>query len=253
MSLSSQSRALGPAAAEFAAHARVSGASADSEPAHAAVDATPAAHPVGTTVAPCAPPPPPARLLHGSPREILARIVPGDPLGLRALIADRLDERHLIADADRLQLRLAIHVAREAARLGARGELRGWLLARLDPLLDELALASGGPANEACDSFARSLGLDPARARRALAALNACPPEQRRAFHGLVLARIELDELARSERVNASELGRRARAALDAVLRELGDAGAARQTPAARPEAGAASSPDGKPGAEALP
>ncbi|TAJ17471.1 MAG: hypothetical protein EPO68_09510 [Planctomycetota bacterium] len=198
----------------------------------------------------------PARLLHGKPREILARIVPGDPLALRALIADRLDERHLIADADRLQLQLLIRVARHAAVAGARGELRAWLLARLDPLLDELATARDATAkvavardaiardaiardalardsapSGAVESFARSLGLDPPRARRAIAALNACTPEQRRAFHGLVLLRRGLDELARAEQVNASELGRRARAALDAVLHAIGEPAPAEAAP----------------------
>jgi DNA-directed RNA polymerase specialized sigma24 family protein len=165
-----------------------------------------------------------ARLLHGNPREILARIVPGDPLALRALIAERLAERRLIADADRLQLQLAIRIARRAAFEGARGELRAWLTAQLDPLLE--AHASARPpaepragAGDTPDSFARSLNLDPAGARGALQALNACSDEQRRAFHELVLARLELDEVARAERVNASEVGRRARAALDAALR----------------------------------
>jgi hypothetical protein len=178
----------------------------------------------------------PARLLHGNPREILARIVPGDPLALRALIADRLDERHLIADADRLQLQLLIRVARHAAVAGARGELRAWLLARLDPLLDELATAKPASAGDATasgavDGFARSLGIDPPRARRAIAALNACTVQQRRAFHGLVLLRRGLDELARAEQVNASELGRRARVALDAVLQAVGESPAAEVAP----------------------
>jgi hypothetical protein len=345
-----------------------------------------------------------AHLLHGSAREILARILPGDPLGLRARIAARLAELYLISDADHLQLQLSIRVARQASFGIVRGDLHSWILNVLDPLLDPrldvshatadvfaprasgalgaanpsagthpssatntvdparkgddskvvggvaksgeggtgeggareaivhkaivdgaivdgtnfdganfdgaivdgaianvgiidgvvdgdvggeavdgegmtsavvragyglggsrrattnhvanstdprealgasaagrdriafsarlrrqaaaaAALAAEGTANPAelgiTDTFASSLGLAPAAARRAIAALNDCPIEQRRAFHQLVLQRRSLDELARVEGVSASEIGRRARQALDVTLRPL--------------------------------
>ena len=53
-----------------------------------------------------------ALLAGGSPREILARLVDGDPLGLRAVVYERLRARAYLLEADRVFLRSLARVAR---------------------------------------------------------------------------------------------------------------------------------------------
>jgi hypothetical protein len=71
-------------------------------------------------------------------------------------------------------------------------------------------------------ALARALALDPDAARAACRAHNARALAERRAFQLLVLERRGLDESAHLEEVSGSELGRRARRTLDAVLDAAG-------------------------------
>src|SRR4051812_31993837 len=68
------------------------------------------------------------RLLSGgTPREILCRIVQGDPLGLRDRVALRLHADAYLLDADRVLLRALARCARFAGRYQGRPELGSWL------------------------------------------------------------------------------------------------------------------------------
>jgi hypothetical protein len=161
-----------------------------------------------------------------SPREVLARIVPGDPLGLRARVARALEERALLVDADRARLAALARVARAAPRYRGHPELDAWLAEHVGRALDvlacgdESALGPDGEARvaDAFDELAPRLGLDPTDLRRAAAAFHRLPGEDRRAFFDLVLERRTLDELARGRAESASALARRARRALLVVL-----------------------------------
>ena len=62
-------------------------------------------------------------MLLGSPREILGRIVPSDPLELRARLALRLRERVLLFDSERVLLRAFALVAYRAGAWRGRPEL----------------------------------------------------------------------------------------------------------------------------------
>lgn len=196
-------------------------------------------------------------LLAGSAREILARIVPGDPLGLREAVGLRLRERHLLLDADRVHLRALARAARFAVRYRGRPALHEWLQERVDEAVEDLrreqaglrvrplAEGAGGPGapadrghrgdprdSGAWHALGAPIGLDPEVLPAVCAAFNACPRDERRAFFRLVIEGASLDEEARRAAVSGSEYARRARRALDAILQAAEDAGSG---PPARP------------------
>lgn len=169
-----------------------------------------------------------ALLAFGGPRDVLARIVDGDPLGLRPLLAARVRGRCLLVDADRVHLRALALCARHAPSYRGRPALEEWLTLLVDRALDEVIdeeaqrLVRSSTSHEVEDGafaqLARPLGLAPEEARRACARFNRLPQEQREAFHAWVLERGTLDELARRTGLGASEFARRARRALSALL-----------------------------------
>ncbi|HVS11670.1 MAG TPA: hypothetical protein VMS76_17515 [Planctomycetota bacterium] len=178
------------------------------------------------------------QLLSGSsPREVLARILPGDPLELRRLAGERLRERAWLCDADRVFLRAVARCARFAVRYRGQPELKAWLGERVDEALADLlredleAERAGQPAepeaSAAYEDLARPLGLAPAAMRGVCVAFNQLPEPERKAFFALVIESRSLDELARASGAPATEIARRARRALDAVLL----AGAAKEPP----------------------
>jgi DNA-directed RNA polymerase specialized sigma24 family protein len=166
-------------------------------------------------------------LAGGSPREVLARIVRDDPLHMRERVAARLRAEAWLLDADRVQLRALARVARAAPAYRGRPALPEWLDAHVGRAIAELVQRDGdGGALDAGDvdllrafeQLARPLGLDPRALGRACAAFNRLPAPERGAFFALVIEGRELDELASGAGASATELARRARRALDAVL-----------------------------------
>jgi hypothetical protein len=192
--------------------------------------------------------PPPAAwqtLFAGSPREVLSRLVQDDPLGVRGRIAERLRADALLLDGDRVHLRALARISRSAGSYRGRPELSAWVAGAVAESVQELVRemheqarrrargredrARGRPshptgdADGACDAdafdvLAGPLGLDPESMRSACAAFDVLPFADRTAFFDLVLEAKDLDACARSAGVNASELARRARRALDAIL-----------------------------------
>lgn len=162
----------------------------------------------------------------GSPREVLSRLVPGDPLGVRQRLARVLTDEALLVDADRAHLRALARCARAAMRYHGKPEIDEWVDERVREALTEIvredaeAARSSAPpdAGSAFEALARPLGLDPAHMRSACAAFNCLPIDERRAFFDWVVRGRALDRLAAEARTNASEIARRARRALD-VLR----------------------------------
>ena len=162
-------------------------------------------------------------LLCGSPREVLARIVPGDPLGVRDAVAEVLRAECVFLDADRVHLRALARIARAALRhAAARDERANWLrsevVAAVHEVLREEAEAPRADAGATFAQFARPLGLDPEAVRRGCAAFNRLPRADRAAFFALVVRNVGLEALARATGEPPSALGRRARRGLDAVL-----------------------------------
>ena len=87
---------------------------------------------------PAAPLPGRAGLLLGSPRQVLARIQRGDPLGLGPRAARAVARRGLVVDPDRLHLRVLARVAWAASRRGALHSLDAFLEEQVQRALDGL-------------------------------------------------------------------------------------------------------------------
>ena len=163
-----------------------------------------------------------------SPREVLARLLQGDPLELRRVVAERLVRRAYLFDADRVHLRALAHCARYSVRYRGVPPLETWLAelvdrALLDLLREDLQAERRGeaPAAEELDAFvglARPLGLEPAVMRRVCMAHNLLREEDRQAFHGLVILGRALEDVAQTLRISGLEVARRARRGLEAVL-----------------------------------
>jgi len=178
-------------------------------------------------------------LLQGrSPKEILSRIVAGDPLRLRARTGRRLEAQALLFDADRVFLRALALCSRAAVRYRGTPAIEEWLLARVDEAIRELseegeeAPRPSGTAQApgAFESLARPLGLDPRTLGRACARFQRLSFPERRAFFDLVLHARSLDELARASGESATEIARRARRGLEVLLAADEDAGKAQGT-----------------------
>lgn len=162
------------------------------------------------------------------PREILARIVPDDPLGVRAVVARRLQAQAFLVEADRAHVRSLALIARWAPRYDGQPELDVWLEHLVDRALAELAgddlddpeacetARDGASAGvDAFETLARPLQLHAGSLRSACRNFNRRPPAERRAFFELVLRHRSLDEVAREAGRNAIEVARQARRALE--------------------------------------
>ena len=157
----------------------------------------------------------------GNPREILTRIVPGDPLGIRPRAARRVRERALLFEVESVALRaLALTAARGPDYRGRPG-LEPWLDARVDEALDELLSEeqAGAPrALSAARPIAEGLGLRPEAVAGGRARFHALAREDRDAFHRLVLEARPLEEIARELGLGAEVVARRARRGLLAFV-----------------------------------
>ncbi|MEM7518116.1 MAG: hypothetical protein AAF368_14485, partial [Planctomycetota bacterium] len=63
-----------------------------------------------------------------TPREVLARIVRGEALGLRSRVSRRLVERALLLDGERCHLRALAHVARASSGYRGQPDFGTWLV-----------------------------------------------------------------------------------------------------------------------------
>ena len=170
---------------------------------------------------------------HGGPREILARIVTGDPLEIRHRTARRARERALLVDVERASLRAFALVAARGTRYRGRPRLELWLDARVDDALDEwleeeraasCAHAPGAPSRRGGaqgGELARRLGLSPRRLAAGRARFHELGFDDRDAFLRLVIEVAPLDATANALGVTVTELARRARRALQAFLVEV--------------------------------
>ena len=158
-----------------------------------------------------------ALLCGGTPREVLARIVDGDPLGLRPRIAAALRAGAWLMDADRVLIRALALCARRGSNYRGRPPIDEWLDARVQESIDDLLEAEHvqpSPTTGAFSDLARPLSLSPERLRAACARFHARPREEREAYVRLVLDRRPLEESG----ADPLETARRARRATLALL-----------------------------------
>lgn len=132
-----------------------------------------------------------------SPRDILRRLVDGDPLGLRARCEQRIRLQALLLDVDRLSLRATAHVARHSLAYRGTPPLDVWVAERirksLTELLDEDDERSSAraiptaPRDERLLAIADALGLEPELFARGVATFNRAPFTVRSALCGMLL------------------------------------------------------------------
>jgi len=167
------------------------------------------------------------RLLGGTPREVLGRLVQDDPLGVRRIVAARLRADALLLEADRVHLRALASIARFASRYRNQADASEWIVRVVEETLRDLvredhessrrARSLAARAPDATAALARPLGLDPSAMRANCAAFNVLPLADRSAFFEVVLSARSLDEVALAAGESATEIARRARRALDVV------------------------------------
>ena len=167
------------------------------------------------------------RLLSGGPpRKLLARLVQGDPLGVRRLVGSELRASAVLLDADRVFLRALARCARHAARYQGRPTIEAWLRGQVSRAVREILreedralreTPNGGDEQDAHTDLARPLGLDPRATRAACDAFNRRPVSERRAFFRLLIEHASLEEVARETDSSIHAVARRARLALDAA------------------------------------
>jgi len=155
-------------------------------------------------------------LLVGTAEEVLARLVAGDPLGLRARLALELARAALLVDVERALLRLQSLVALRASDWRGVGALEAFLADCLGEALQELVLEEeAGTFGEPLEFCCRPLGLDARALGEACRRFNRLPPEVREAFVAAVLEGAAPERAARARRLSLSEFARRARLGLE--------------------------------------
>ncbi len=138
-----------------------------------------------------------ARLLTGdSPREILRRLLDSDPLGLELRIRDRLAQRALLLDPERLLARAGARTAYAVHGSRIQVPTREFVLGCIDEAIEELVREdheserSSQPLaahDQRFDFLADALGVRVEKARRACVVFNELPDEVRRAYWALVI------------------------------------------------------------------
>ncbi len=161
--------------------------------------------------------------LQGSTEEVLGKIIPCDPLGLGARVGQRLRERALLLDCERLTLAAFVRVAQRAA--ARTGQLEAWLAAQIDGAMDQLLeeerchgdgswSLSPSVARRSFQGLARSLGLDAGAMDRACRRFHQLELPVREAFFLLVVEGRSFDRAALACALPVPQLARLARQAM---------------------------------------
>lgn len=169
------------------------------------------------------------RWLSGSsPRDVLAKLVEGDPLRLHERCEERLRAQALLIDEHRLRTRVAAYVARHANSYAGAPSLDVWIASHVRQAVRDLTqemtelTGAGLPLpvlrSEMLLTLASSLGIDPEQIGTAFTRFNRERYEVRAAFVGLVLCG---EDPVEWNRANAST-PERTRASLRRALWALG-------------------------------
>jgi hypothetical protein len=161
-----------------------------------------------------------------SPRDLMGRLLDGDPLGLQALGVTRRDELAYLISSDRMYLRAAARVAYGACIYGTTKPLDAWLLGCIDAgiegiLRDETAEHRDGvPVEEDEERYYHAvmdlLDVSVEDARGVCITFNALPYESRAAYFKFSLERTSLEQTR-----DASDEGQSLRDDLAGALRAL--------------------------------
>jgi hypothetical protein len=163
-------------------------------------------------------------LTTGGPTEVLARLCDGDPLGLATRLVRRAAARALLVSPERLFERGAAHCARRAGEYRGRPRPELWLERRAEEVVRAFEREGDRVPRTAVEGPGTGAAAGGAAARRAsaleraAARFNACPRADRDALWRLAFAGQSLDQQAHDAKQSLSEMARRARRALDALL-----------------------------------
>ncbi len=171
----------------------------------------------------------------GAPRDVLARLAAGDPLGLRERCLGRVKQRALLVAQDRLVQRSLARVAHAAPAYAGAPPLGAWLAARIDDAIADLVNEDreeerfGIPPTEPWDPryafLGEALGIEPGLARRACIAFNDRPDDVRRAFFAIVVEGVSLRRFVVAGHGAPDAVLERLRAAFLALALRGGDLG----------------------------
>ncbi len=166
-----------------------------------------------------------------SPREVLLRIVEGDPLELGPRIDAVLEEEGLLLAPARVHLRTLAGVAYAACANGAPLELGLWLRARIGESVvgllaeDRESERSGDPLPASVEAYLpmiAAFGVEHGLARRASVAFHSLAIPQRRLVRGIVQDGKTLAELAPALGRPLAEIRAELRAAVESLERTIG-------------------------------
>jgi len=137
-------------------------------------------------------------LVAEQPREVLHRLLDGDPLELADRCRIRLRERALFLNVERLFFKAVARTSFAAMSYAGRPRLETWLERCIDQAIEDMrteqydeefrslppSLSEDEPFYTA---FAKKTGVEPGLSRLACLALNNLPPESRRAFQAVAI------------------------------------------------------------------
>lgn len=160
---------------------------------------------------------------------MLRQIIPGDPLRLRMLAADRITAAARLVDVDRVVVRAMARISHGAALHGPPAS-EAWLVAEMEHAIEDIVdagVVEPGAAGPFLRALAPGAGVGRDALVRSCAAFNRRSQEERVAFWSLMLAAEPLEEAARRQQTSPTELARRSRKVLTAIMRAAGESGAA--------------------------
>lgn len=183
-------------------------------------------------------------LLTGTPGDVLARIVPGDPLGIALCVGRELRRGAFLLDAERVTRRAFARCARASASWRGDPALAPWLRERVREAIEDLCRHELGrhdlghgpgaprPAEHgggAFETIAAPLGLRVRSLRQACARFNGLARGEREAFFSILIDGQPLEQAAQRAGIALHEAARRARRGLELFRR----AGVAAELPRA--------------------
>lgn len=165
----------------------------------------------------------------GQAEEVLSQIIPGDPLRLRMLAADRITAAARLVDVDRVVVRAMARISHGAALNGPPSS-EAWLMDEMDRAIEDVVdagLADPDAAGPLLRALAPGAGIGREALVRSCVAFNRRSQDERVAFWSLMMASEPLDEAAQRHEASPTEFARRSRRVLTAIMRAAGEGGAA--------------------------
>lgn len=142
--------------------------------------------------------------MRGTPRQVLRRLLGGDPLHLHHMVRSFLDEEFLLLDPEVVHDEVCVAVA-SSVGLDEYSDSEEFLMQMIDVTCQGLIHGDqpqGGPWNTAWDE----IGMRAEVCWQAVAWINRLPHKERQVVHLALLDGLALDEIRRRTSLNAFEV-----------------------------------------------